>query len=173
MADERFERLNLRQKACLRQVSELRVACEIAAELGTSEAMVNKLIKEACEKIGVNRRKEAARLFAEYENRVGVPKLDVHSRDLGTPSLPGVHEASSEQRATPLVVREARASFEGDLDTLSTTLPPSQEHVGDKVRVGIDLSVKMTAILAMVCLAALLLSKFARAIEALLNLHPR
>lgn len=172
MADERFDKLTDRQKACLRKVSELRVACEIAGELGTSEAMVNKLIKEACEKIGVNRRKEAARLFADFEARQGVPKLDVYIQDLGGPLPPSLHDASPDRRVRTPMVQDARASFEGDLDNSPTLLPP-EEDIREKAKAGLELSFKITAIFAMICLAALVLSKLARTIEALRHLGPR
>jgi DNA-binding CsgD family transcriptional regulator len=173
MADERFDKLTDRQKACLRKVSELRVACEIAGELGTSEAMVNKLIKEACEKIGVNRRKEAARLFADFEARQGVPKLDVYIRDLGGPPPPSLHETSPDRRVRTPMVQEARASFEGDLDKGLPTLLPLEEDIREKAKAGLELSFKITAVFAMICLAALVLSKLARTIEALRHLGPR
>jgi DNA-binding CsgD family transcriptional regulator len=55
-------RLSARQEQCLR-LTAFRTDKEIAAHLGISEATVKKHVHEACQKLGVNRRKAALALL--------------------------------------------------------------------------------------------------------------
>lgn len=63
-------RLSARQEQCVR-LTAFRTDKEIAAHLGISEATVKKHIHEACQRLGVNRRKAALAILEQ--NRPGYP----------------------------------------------------------------------------------------------------
>lgn len=63
-------RLSARQEQCVR-LTAFRTDKEIAAHLGISEATVKKHIHEACQRLGVNRRKAALSILEQ--NRPGYP----------------------------------------------------------------------------------------------------
>lgn len=84
MGKDPFVRLTDRQKACLRLVRDGRNTKEIAQALDASVSAIDKSIKLAMAKMGVNRRSEAARLLAAHEAATGYPPLDPPSPDLST-----------------------------------------------------------------------------------------
>lgn len=73
VADSPFDRLTERQRTCLRLVLERRNSSEIGRTLGVSPHAIDKSLKLAMAKIGVNSRFEAARLFAAHEAAVVGP----------------------------------------------------------------------------------------------------
>lgn len=64
--------LSARQEECLR-LTAFRTDREIAAVLGISEATVKKHVHEACQRLGVKRRKAALALLSPVEGRVPAP----------------------------------------------------------------------------------------------------
>lgn len=85
--DDRFEKLTHRQKHYLRLALARANSGEIAraeAERGiiVSKAAIDKVFKQAIERLGVTSRFEAARLLAEHEQRMGVRRSDLPTTDL-------------------------------------------------------------------------------------------
>jgi DNA-binding CsgD family transcriptional regulator len=70
--------LTPRQEECLR-LTRLLTDREIAARLGVSEPTVKKHVLEACQRLGVNRRKAALAILEDLdaEARAGAPELAV------------------------------------------------------------------------------------------------
>lgn len=68
--------LSARQEECLR-LTAYRTDREIAAVLGISEATVKKHVHEACQRLGVNRRKAALALLISAEVDAAVAATDV------------------------------------------------------------------------------------------------
>lgn len=62
-----FEKLTSGQKGCLRQVAFGRTSKETAIALGLSPLTVDTYIKKAMECVGASNRRDAARLYMEYE----------------------------------------------------------------------------------------------------------
>jgi DNA-binding CsgD family transcriptional regulator len=94
-----LDQLTGRQRECLRGVAHYRTYKEIARDLGISESMVEKHLRTARDKLGVESTAEAARLYAISE---GVDKPQ--SGFLNLSNLPAVserevvpHQASPEQ----------------------------------------------------------------------------
>ncbi|MCW6534144.1 hypothetical protein [Sphingomonas lycopersici] len=101
--DDRFNKLNERQRHYLRAVLIRQNSAEIARaerERGNevSKAAIDKVIKQAMERIGTNSRFDAARQFAEYEARQGVHRLDLPPEDLLSPRQSGAKTSSSNER---------------------------------------------------------------------------
>jgi DNA-binding CsgD family transcriptional regulator len=106
-----YPRLSARQEQCLR-LTAFRTDKEIAAHLGISEATVKKHVHEACQRLGVNRRKAALALLdpivpdtaelAPADDAKGYPK---HPMAVSTSGDPVFLEAD----ATP---RRATASID-------------------------------------------------------------
>lgn len=70
MDDARFERLTDRQRFCLRLVYKGCSSGQIAYREGSSGRAIDKQLKLACDKLGVNSRVTAADMFHKYEARV-------------------------------------------------------------------------------------------------------
>lgn len=63
----RLERLSVRERDCLRLVYAHHTSKSIALKLGFAKTSVDSYINRACAKLGLNDRKEAARLLHEHE----------------------------------------------------------------------------------------------------------
>lgn len=62
-----FDQLTPRQRDCLRGVANYKTYKEIARDLGISDSMVEKHLRTAREKMGVESTSEAARLFIAHQ----------------------------------------------------------------------------------------------------------
>jgi DNA-binding CsgD family transcriptional regulator len=118
MATDPLERLTDRQKACLRLVRDGRNTKEIAQALDASASAIDKSIKLAMAKIGVNRRSEAARLLAAHEADRGYQPLAPPSPDLSTapvqaPSRPST--MAGQDGFGSFSVREAQRPYRIDV----------------------------------------------------------
>lgn len=112
--DDAGSRLTARQIACLRLVGQGYETKEIAIELGIAPRRADKDIASAMAKLGVSRRKEAARLLGYAQNQGG---NDSPGQPFALPPPPppraiGPHDG---QPAPANRVREARSSFLFDL----------------------------------------------------------
>jgi DNA-binding CsgD family transcriptional regulator len=91
MSEDGFAKLTDRQKTYLRLVLTHANSGEIAraeAERGASvsKAAIDKVIRQAMERIGATSRFQAARMLAEYEDSLGVRRSDLSTSDLSVPS---------------------------------------------------------------------------------------
>lgn len=120
--DDRFNKLNERQRHYLRAVLIRQNSAEIARaerERGNevSKAAIDKVIKQAMERIGTNSRFDAARQFADYEMRQGVQRLDLPPEDLSDPRFSGAETFLSDEQVqaingdTPLTFRDTELTF--------------------------------------------------------------
>ena len=107
MDAERIERLTDKQRECLRMVYRHMETKEIARVLGLGPDAVTQRIKTAMKTLGVDRRRDAARILAEAEGLVPYPRQVYPSRDIAIapgpetiapPSNGGLHESAFEGR---------------------------------------------------------------------------
>lgn len=171
MDDARFSRLTERQKACLRLVRAGYTTKEIAAQLGASPGAIDKTLKLAMAKLGVDRRSVAARLLESYEADGGYQPLAPPRLDLPAPADsgrigPSPHREATFEPSAPMVVREERSRFEPLASARPATVPDPDEEERDPtfdvaiaMRSSADWIVKICSALALVCVAALILSK--------------
>lgn len=117
MTRDRVARLTEGQREVLRRVNQHMETKEIARELGISPDGVNQRIKAATRLLGVNRRRDAARLLAEAEGQTlyqpqVYPPLDI-AFDPG-PETFGPSTESGREQAPVMVgaMREEQAAFE-------------------------------------------------------------
>lgn len=82
MKDDPVSRLSEGQRECLRMVYRHMETKEIARVLGISPDGVTQRIKVAMRILGVNRRKDAAFILAQYEGGEPYPSLVYPSRDI-------------------------------------------------------------------------------------------
>jgi DNA-binding CsgD family transcriptional regulator len=169
--DARFSRLTERQKTCLRLVRAGYTTKEIAAQLDASPSAIDKTVKLAMAKLGVDRRSVAARLLEKHEaeggyQRLGPPRIDLPDRaDTGRIDPSPRREEMSEYPA-PMIVREERSRFEPLPSTRPARAPDPDEEkeastfdVAIAMRSSADWIVKICSALALVCVAALILSR--------------
>jgi DNA-binding CsgD family transcriptional regulator len=118
----RIERLTDKQRECLRMVYRHMETKEIARALGLSPDGVAQRIKTAMKTLGVDRRRDAARILAEAEGLAPYPRQVYQSRDIASapepamlaPSTEGAWQSGSsgaamrEEQATFLVVSQSR-----------------------------------------------------------------
>lgn len=171
MNDARLSRLTDRQKACLRLVRAGYTTKEIAAKLGASPGAIDKTVKLAMAKLGVDRRSVAARMLESHEAEGGYQPLAPPRMDLPQPADPGRIDPSPRREAmfepsAPMVVREERSVFEPLVSVRPAPAPDPDEKerepafdVAIAMRSSADWIVKICSALALVCVAALLLSK--------------
>src|SRR5687767_11654981 len=85
------DKLSPRQRACLRGVVNFQSYKEIARDLGISDSMVEKHLRLAREKLGVESTSEAARVFAleegEAEPQAGIINLPPVGDDIDTEAV--------------------------------------------------------------------------------------
>lgn len=103
-------RLSARQEQCVR-LTAFRTDKEIAAHLGISEATVKKHVHEACQRLGVNRRKAALAILEQEDARspkgatpetVQVEAASVSDTALGVPvKTPAVTAVPTGYRTPP------------------------------------------------------------------------
>lgn len=171
MDDARFSRLTERQKACLRLVRAGYTTKEIAARLGASPGAIDKTLKLAMAKLGVDRRSVAARMLESHEAGGGYqplapPRIDLPDQaDTGRIASSPHREAMFES-SEPMVVREERSRFEPLSSARPAPAPDPDEDERDSafdvaiaMRSSADWIVKICSALALVCVAALVLSK--------------
>lgn len=93
--------LSARQAQCLR-LTAFRTDREIAAHLGISEATVKKHVHEACQRLGVNRRKAALALLEQMDAAGEAAPWDVRAASLvGAASETETRVESAISLATP------------------------------------------------------------------------
>ena len=115
MNADRIERLTDKQRECLRMVYRHMETKEIARVLGLSPDGVTQRIKTAMKTLGVDRRRDAARILAEAEGLGPYPRQVYTSRDIASapepamliPSTEGERQSGSSGEA----MREEQAAF--------------------------------------------------------------
>ena len=90
MTADRIERLTDKQRECLRLVYRHMETKEIARELGLSPDGVTQRIKTAMRTLGVDRRRDAARILAEAEGTAPYPRQVYMSRDIASAPEPAM-----------------------------------------------------------------------------------
>lgn len=115
----RLERLSVRERDCLRLVYAHHTSKSIALKLGFAKTSVDTYINRACAKLGLNDRKEAARLLYEHEQ---AKALKSATPALQAGALPAVQSVAPEQAtaSTEIVSTGAEAARPGR--RLSNTL---------------------------------------------------
>jgi DNA-binding CsgD family transcriptional regulator len=96
MNADRIERLTDKQRECLRMVYRHMETKEIARVLGLSPDGVTQRIKTAMKTLGVDRRRDAARILAEAEGIAPYPRQVYMSRDIASPPEPVMLAPSTE-----------------------------------------------------------------------------
>src|ERR1700712_718939 len=96
MDAERIERLTDKQRECLRMVYRHMETKEIARVLGLGPDAVTQRIKTAMKTLGVDRRRDAARILAEAEGLVPYPSHVYQPRDIALPREPAMLGPSTE-----------------------------------------------------------------------------
>jgi hypothetical protein len=135
MDDQRFEKLTQRQRHYLRLVLVRHNSAEIARVerqrgVEVSKVAIDKVIKQAMERVGTNSRFEAARQFAEFEARQGVQRLDPKPEDLsGSAAIEPYPEPSLERDEAgggdnELVFHDVGATYRPVPDGDQTLAPP-------------------------------------------------
>ena len=118
MSADRIERLTDKQRECLRMVYRHMETKEIARELGLSPDGVTQRIRTAMKTLGVDRRRDAARILAEAEGLAATPypRQVYMPRDIATapdpamfgpPANDELHRSGFESRG----VMEPQAAF--------------------------------------------------------------
>jgi DNA-binding CsgD family transcriptional regulator len=116
MNADRIQRLTDKQRECLRLVYRHMETKEIARDLGLSPDGVTQRIKTAMKTLGVDRRRDAARILAEAEGLAAYPRQVYPSRDIAiapwpetiaSPTDGGLQESAFDDRG----VREEQAAF--------------------------------------------------------------
>ena len=184
MDSERLDRLSERQKQCLRLVRGGYTTKEIADTLSTSPNAIDKSIKLAMAKIGVDRRSLAARALAVHESGDGA---GTGYQQLGPPppDLPDMLAGrniggSPRHEAIAPVVQEERAIFEAVLDPPGRPVPPDNRKgesggrgLGDTVSGVFDRVARLAGVIFMVLALAYLASVTAHRWEIAHHARPR
>jgi DNA-binding CsgD family transcriptional regulator len=176
--------LHEREKAVLRLL--LR-GCDVKAaarELQISSNVVNERLRDVRKKLGVTSSREAARLLAASES--GQDKFSVHKKSgVAIPPIDDASEMQPSKRAQEesdfehVVFREKQAAFfsassaveigsvEKSNSWLSQPLPVRKSgglrnelSKQERIYAVVDLSIKITAAFALLCLISILLEKF-------------
>jgi DNA-binding CsgD family transcriptional regulator len=96
MNADRIERLTDKQRECLRMVYRHMETKEIARVLGLSPDGVTQRIKTAMKTLGVDRRRDAARILAEAEGLTPYPPHVYQPRDIASAPEPAMFRPSTE-----------------------------------------------------------------------------
>lgn len=118
MEKDRVARLSEGQRECLRMVYRHMETKEIARELGISPDGVTQRIKTAMRILGVDRRRDAARILAEAEGTEPYPPLVYPPRDIAIDPDPATIAASIESGRQDYdavsvgAMREEQSAFE-------------------------------------------------------------
>lgn len=116
MDPNRVERLTDKQRECLRLVYRHMETKEIARVLSLSPDGVTQRIKSAMKTLGVDRRRDAARILAEAEGLGSYPPQVYSSRDIAITPHPAISAASTEDGrqsgSSGEAMREEQAAFE-------------------------------------------------------------
>jgi DNA-binding CsgD family transcriptional regulator len=129
MERNRVARLSEGQRACLRMVYRHMETKEIARTLGISPDGVAQRIKTAMRILGVNRRRDAARILAEAEGSISYPPLVNPPWDIAaTPepvmiALPNEGERRLYGEPSGIGLREEQVAFETGFPPPSPMLP--------------------------------------------------
>jgi DNA-binding CsgD family transcriptional regulator len=106
MTADRIQRLTDKQRECLRLVYRHMETKEIARDLGLSPDGVTQRIKSAMKTLGVDRRRDAARILAEAEGLAPYPRQVYSPRDIASNPEPAMI-------ALPTEGEQHRSRFEG------------------------------------------------------------
>lgn len=116
MDQDLVARLSEGQRECLRMVYRHMETKEIARILGISPDGVTQRIKTAMRILGVNRRRDAALILAQYEGTEPYPPLVYPPRDIATAPDPATFAASTgggrPSGSSGEAMREEQAAFE-------------------------------------------------------------
>ncbi len=125
--ERRIARLSEGQRECLRLVYRHMETKEIARILNLSPDGVTQRIKAAMRILGVNRRKDAARILAEAEELTPYPPLVYPPRDIAIAPDPATFAASTEggrhSGSSAEVMREDQAAYWAPTLARSPALP--------------------------------------------------
>jgi len=120
-------RLSEGQRECLRMVYRHMETKEIARTLGLSPDGVTQRIKTAMRILGVNRRRDAALLLAQFEGTEPYPPLVHPSRDIAfAPDPPTFGSSTDGERPSGFsgeAMREEQVAFEAPAHARATALP--------------------------------------------------
>lgn len=98
MLDDRIDKLSDVQKRCLRLAAEGRSSKEIAPLVGLTHQTVDQYIHRARVTLGVDNRREAARLLAEMERAGPFKEFELKPATVENACKSGTPEASTRQR---------------------------------------------------------------------------
>jgi histone H3/H4 len=103
MDEDRFGKLTDRQRHYLRlaltRANSGEIArAEAARGVTVSKAAIDKVFKQAIERLGVTSRFDAARLLAEHEQRMGVRRADLPTTDLSVVASAVPHPILSQEQ---------------------------------------------------------------------------
>ena len=117
MTRERVDKLTEGQRAVLRRVNRHMQTKEIARELAISPDGVNQRVKAAMRILGVNSRRDAARMLADAEAPAPYPPQVYPPRDIAFEDHPATFAPSTEsgrEQASGMVgaMREEQAAFQ-------------------------------------------------------------
>jgi len=127
MNADRIERLTDKQRECLRMVYRHMETKEIARVLGLSPDGVTQRIKTAMKTLGVDRRRDAARILAEAEGLAPYPRQVYTSRDIASALDPAMFGPSTgdewQSGSSGEAMREEQAAYWAAPPTRKPALP--------------------------------------------------
>jgi DNA-binding CsgD family transcriptional regulator len=128
MDPKRIARLTEQQRACLRLVYAHLTSKEIAPLMGIEPGSVDQHIKAAMRTLGVDGRRTAARILAEYEGRhegpqIAYPPLDIAPPPDLSPFGPPIESGWRPTGLSGGAMREQQASFRVAMSGGAPTLP--------------------------------------------------
>ena len=177
MAECIFDKLTDRQRACLRLVRDGFTTKEIAGRINASPDAVDKSIKLAMAKLGVDRRAAAARMLEQHEEIGRVQPLDPQSSDLPEMVGYGNIEAPPRSETVSPTVQEDRVAFEPILGSRHVSSPSSEgvedrtlRHTLDKI---FDRVVRIAGITLMILALSALVSIVIHRWEEAHDIRPR
>jgi DNA-binding CsgD family transcriptional regulator len=124
IVEQKISRLSEGQRICLRLVNTHHSSKQIARMLNISRHTVDQRLALACKTLELSSRRDAARLFAQYDSVVYEP-IDIGSTAEAAPSLPNSN--SRERDASDTVseyLREEAKPFYVDADFRSGSIKP-------------------------------------------------
>lgn len=175
MAGYACDKLTERQKACLRLVREGFTTKEIAGQLGTSPDAIDKSIKLAMAKLGVDRRGVAARMLYERERQTGYLQLGPQPPDLSAaPKSDEVAPSPRDEVMSP-TVREERASFDATHSPMPLIAKDEEEGGSLKRTIGkvLEWVTRAAGVILMIIALAYFGTVVARYHEEAHHLRPR